>query len=105
MKPQDNRHPLNAPGPFYVAKDECMACHAPEAEAPELMSFDDASGSCYFHRQPVTPEELTHATMAVWASCCSAVTYSGGDPQVLTQLRRLNGGSSKPASWWQFWKR
>ena len=33
----------NVSGDFYVAKDECMGCGAPEAEAPDLIAFDEQS--------------------------------------------------------------
>lgn len=80
------RTPLNVPGPFYVAKDECIACGAPEAEAPSLMAFDEDRGSCYFRRQPATPDETYRAIRAVWVSCCGAVRYAGDDPTVTARL-------------------
>ena len=81
--------PLNAPGPFYVVRDECIACHAPEAEAPELMAFDETAGTCYFHRQPQTPEETEHAIQAVVVACCDAVQYRGTDPIILKRFVEL----------------
>jgi ferredoxin len=81
------RTPKNVPGPFYVIKDECIACGAPEAEAPTLMAFDDDAGSCYFRRQPSDPAETDRAIRAVWASCCGAVRYGGSEPAVLARLR------------------
>ena len=86
--------PQNAPGDFYVAKDRCIACGAPEAEAPELMGFDDAAPSCYFRRQPATPAEVEQAIRAVWVSCCEAVRYRGEDPDVLRRLRALGEDAS-----------
>ena len=77
--------PLNAPGPFYVGRDECIQCGAPEAEAPSLMAFDDYRGSCYFVRQPATPAETEQAIRAVCVSCCGAVRYGGSDLLVLQQ--------------------
>jgi ferredoxin len=76
-------HHLNSAGPFFVEKDQCIACRAPEQEAPELMSFDEQGGSCYFHRQPGTPEEIEHAIQAVWVACCDAVHYGGTDSTIL----------------------
>lgn len=35
--PLPRRCPLNAPGPFYTL-GLCMACEAPEAEAPDLLA-------------------------------------------------------------------
>ena len=79
------RTPLNAEGDFYVEKDMCLACMAPEYEAPELMGYDEQTG-CYFRRQPGKPEELDHAIMAVRASCIAALRYAGNDPKILERL-------------------
>lgn len=38
--------PQTPPCDFYVAKDRCIACGAPEAEALALMGFDYAARSC-----------------------------------------------------------
>ena len=82
----EERTPKNAPGPFYVAKDQCITCMAPEAEAPDLMAFDEEVTSCYFHRQPQSPNETYRAIRAMWVSCCGALRYGGRDAEVLTRL-------------------
>ncbi len=82
----NERTPLNAEGDFYVEKDMCITCLAPEHEAPELMGLDETTG-CYFRRQPQTPEELEHAIEAVHASCVAALRYAGSDPEILERLR------------------
>ena len=41
------RTPLNVESAFYVEKDTCFICAAPEAEAPELIGYDEETG-CYF---------------------------------------------------------
>ena len=83
---------MNAPGPFYVMNDSCIACEAPELEAPDLMSHEEIGPlgfyCCYFKNQPKTPEELDRAILAVIVSCCGAVRYKGRDPQVLNWLRK-----------------
>lgn len=81
--------PLNARGDFYVAKGECITCGAPEAEAPDLMAFDEAESSCYFQRQPSTSEEFDQAVRALCVSCCGAVRYRGTDPTVQKKLADL----------------
>ena len=81
---------LNAPGPFYTAEGQCMMCGAPEAEAPDLMAFDEARGTCYFRRQPATPEETVRAVHAVAVACCDGVRYAGSDPMILQELQRLD---------------
>lgn len=84
---QEPRYHLNAEGDFYVLDGMCMACAAPEHEAPELMAHDpDGLGHCYFKRQPATSQELQRATRAVSVGCCDAVRYGGTDPAVLAQL-------------------
>jgi hypothetical protein len=79
----------NAPGDFYVEKDVCLQCMAPEVEAPELMGFDKRSGDCYFKKQPATPEEIEHAIAAVSVSEIQGLRYKGNDEYVLGRLREL----------------
>jgi hypothetical protein len=88
------RFPLNAPGDFYVQDGMCIACTAPEHEAPDLMAHycdDSMSYQCYFRRQPETADELERAIQAVEVGCCGAVRYGGRDPEV---IRRLINGST-----------
>jgi hypothetical protein len=80
------RTPLNAEGDFYVMKDTCITCLAPEIKAPELMGLDETTG-CYFRRQPQTREEVEHAIEAVSVSCVAALRYAGSDPAILERLR------------------
>jgi hypothetical protein len=90
------RTPLNAPGPFYTEEDVCMSCGAPEAEAPDLMAFDAERGSCYFRRQPATPDELAQAIQAVCVACCHGVHYAGNDAEVLAELQRRSPNRFRP---------
>jgi hypothetical protein len=85
-------HPQNALGPFYVRNGECMACGAPELEAPTMMSHD-GRGHCFFARQPMTREETNAAILSTWASCCGAVRYGGEDHEILVRLAEI--GSAK----------
>lgn len=82
------RHPLNAPGDFYVEDDSCTLCGAPEAEATGLMAHSDEG--CYFTRQPETDSEIEQAINAIAVSCVSAVRYGGKDKNIIAQLRRMN---------------
>jgi hypothetical protein len=87
------RHPANAPGDFYVAVDSCIACQAPEHEAPDLMDHALAADGCYhcfFRKQPATPEERERAIRAVWVGCCGAVRYGGKDSDILQALQRYD---------------
>ena len=90
------RTPLNSEGDFYVERDTCLICMAPEHEAPELMGYDEETG-CYFKRQPQTSEEIEHATEAVWVSCVQALRYAGDDPMILERLRAKGCASQRDA--------
>jgi hypothetical protein len=79
-------HPLNAPGDFYVEAGLCLACTAPEHEAPSLMGHEEGDYHCYFKRQPQTPQETEMAIRAVIVGCCGAVRYGGRDPKIIEKL-------------------
>jgi hypothetical protein len=84
------RHHLNAPGDFYVERDMCIICRAPEHAAPDLMGFvDDPTGQsahCFFKRQPTTEAETGRAVEAIRVSCCGALRYGGADPAIISAL-------------------
>jgi ferredoxin len=128
----EQRHPhldLNAAGLFYTT-GECMACGAPEDEAPDLFApLEGENFDTYFVRQPSTPEEVERACRAAHACCVNAVRYGGTDPAIILRLGNrpqycdhlLPGGpvrlpneneqqwalvQPKPRwPWWAFWKR
>ena len=80
--------PLNAKGDFYVEKDMCLACMAPEYSAPDLMGYDTEIG-CYFKKQPVTSEEVECAIEAVEFSCIAALRYCGNNQEIIQKLRKV----------------
>lgn len=77
------------PDGFYVTDGECMACGAPDQEAPKLMSHQLADGQCFFVRQPLTEDEVDQAILAVNVSCCEAVRYDGHDAAILRRVAEL----------------
>ena len=86
------RHPLNAPGPFYVEDGVCIWCATPCHAAPELMCGEEdieSAQSCYFKRQPTNPAETARAVRALEMSCCRGLRYGGKDPAVLEHLASL----------------
>ena len=90
-------YPLNALGDFYVEEGMCIACKAPEHEAPDLMSHDPAAHAgyhCFFKRQPATKEELERAIRAVAVGCCGAVRYAGNDGAILRCLADLGSAEA-----------
>ena len=121
------RSPLNAPGPFY-STGECMACGAPEDEAPDLLAdLRDDQLETYFIRQPSSPAEIERACRAAQVCCIDAIRYAGSDPDILRRLGNseqycdfpTSRGSarvictadaeapvaSRPRRWWQFWEK
>ena len=126
------RFEKNVPGPFYTT-GECLACGAPEAEAPALFAaLDSDNYETYFVRQPCTLEEIEHACRAAEVCCLSTIRYAGHDPAILRRLGNrpdtcdhlLPGGPVRllwesdeqwnwayrkwlrsSRRWWQFWRR
>src|SRR5260370_21240797 len=80
-------HVKNAPGPFYVANTECMACGYPHVLAPDLMAWSE-DGHCYFKKQPETAAEQEQAVQAVVGSCCGQLRYAGADAHVIQSIRK-----------------
>jgi hypothetical protein len=80
-------YPKNAPGGFVVDDGYCIQCCAPQAEAPDLMDNDGTS--CYFQKQPVTPNEVERAIKAVCVSCCGAVRYVGDDVGIALRIKEI----------------
>lgn len=119
------RFAKNVSGPFYTT-GTCLACAAPEAEAPELLAeLTDDNYETYFVRQPETPEEVERACRALEACCVAALRYGGQDPTIIRRLGnrpeycdtllpegrvRLPWESEaqweavRPRKWWQFWR-
>jgi hypothetical protein len=93
-RPSERRaHRDNVEGPFYVANEECMSCGAPEAQAPELMSHDEA-GHCFFAAQPSTAKQTTDAILALATSCCGAVRYRGREAEIIRRIAELGEGET-----------
>ena len=87
-------YPENAPGPFYVQRDECISCRAPETVAPDLIGFfEDPLGTgreshCYFKKQPETVGEIECAIKAVQSNCCGSYRYAGSDNEIKKKLKK-----------------
>ena len=94
--------PENASGDFYVQRDQCIICRLPYETAPGIFGFHDASlgtgvhvGShCYVALQPATPAELDLTIEALTSSCCSAVRYSGKDPDIIERIKAKGSAQS-----------
>jgi hypothetical protein len=80
------RFEKNVPGPFYTT-NECMACGAPEAEAPDLLApLEGENLETYFVKQPTGPDEVECACRAVLCCCVDALRYGGTDPAIIRRL-------------------
>jgi hypothetical protein len=80
------RHPRNVAGPFYTTGG-CMACGAPEAEAPALLAeLRDDQLETFFVRQPATKEEVEAACRAAQVCCVSSLRYGGQEPAIIRRL-------------------
>jgi hypothetical protein len=92
----DKTYPENAPGGFYVQRDECISCRAPESVAPDLIGFfEDPSGTgrlshCYFKKQPETAGEIDRAVKAIQANCCGSYRYAGSDSEIKKKLKKAH---------------
>lgn len=86
VTPRPQRCPLNAPGPFYTL-GACLACEAPEAEAPDLLApLTGGNYTTYFVRQPQTPEEVEKACNAIRVCCVMDLRYGGTDRAIIERL-------------------
>ncbi|RYF19047.1 MAG: ferredoxin [Flavobacteriales bacterium] len=90
IKKISERFPENSEGDFYVENQVCIACGAPEGEAPDLIDHSKSEfGHCYFKKQPETPKELDRAISAMQVSCIAGIRYGGTDERILKKLYEL----------------
>jgi hypothetical protein len=88
-----DRYPENSQGDFYVGNEVCIACGAPEAEAPDLIEHSKFKyGHCYFKKQPETEDEIERAINAIAASCISGLRYGGTDEKILKRIYEIGEG-------------
>lgn len=120
------RLPKNVPGPFYTLgsrfadgsgwRGDCLACEAPEVEAPDLLApLINGNYDTYFVKQPTTPEEIEEACRAIEACCVAALRYGGTDPAIIKRLGNtaeycdyilvndtlVYVGLPRPLPWWR----
>ncbi len=127
MQPVERvRFPKNVPGPFYTLgfrfadgsgwRGECLACEAPEVEAPDLLApLANGNYDTYFVKQPTTPEEIEEACRAIEVCCVVALRYGGTDPAIIKRLGNKPAfcdylltndtlvyiGPPQPLAWWR----
>jgi hypothetical protein len=86
QQPREPRFGKNVDGPFYTTGC-CLACGAPEAEAPDLLAaLEGDNFDTYFVRQPSTSAEVARACSALRVCCVNALRYGGRDPEIIRRL-------------------
>ncbi|MCS1409933.1 MAG: hypothetical protein M2R45_03120 [Verrucomicrobia subdivision 3 bacterium] len=68
MAHKNDKHPLNAPGKFYV-DGTCVGYARYRSIVPDIFSRDDGYGMTYMLRQPTTDQENTGSTEETWIWC------------------------------------
>ena len=82
---------LNVRGPFYTL-GTCLACEAPEAEAPDLLApLKDGNYTTYFVKQPETAEEVERACNAIQVCCVMDLRYGGTNRAIIERLGNDEG--------------
>jgi len=95
----------NVPGAWYTTGG-CLACGAPEHEAPELLApLDDGNSLTFFVRQPTTRSEQEHACAAAAHCCVNAVRYGGRDRSIIRALGNSPECSDHVIGWLGILKR
>lgn len=93
VPPLFEREEKAVPGPFYVAKDQCIICEFPPSISPRCIRMNDALCNsekyCHVFKQPETEEELDSMVAAMRDSCVKAIRYCGTDPKILKRLSSL----------------
>jgi hypothetical protein len=88
-------HPANAPGDFYVLDGCCTMCEVPFYEAPGLfgVASDGGSSHCFVQRQPVSESELDQMLQAIRCAELQCIRYRGTDANLQNKLIELGEGS------------
>ena len=71
------RHAQNAPGPFWIDQDVCVACAVCYAEAGDNIRFDDHVARSYVYKQPEGDNEMAAVREAVDMCPVEAVKEDG----------------------------
>jgi len=81
-------HPQSAPGDFYVENDQCMACGAPHAVAPDLIGWavNSEYEHCIWKKQPRTGAELEQSLAVFEAACLGCHRYAGTDSSIMETI-------------------
>ncbi len=78
MADKQAKWPQNILGPFYV-DDQCIACDACVAEAPNFFQMNDTDGHAFVFRQPENEKEFENCLEAMAACPVEAIGQDGQD--------------------------
>ena len=87
MADNNQPHPKNVPGPFYVLNGCCTACDLPRSEAPDLFTYE--LSHCYVKRQPGTKDEVDRMLRAASFADMECIRYRGNDAGVLRRFAEV----------------
>jgi ferredoxin len=104
-----HRHPLNAPGKYYV-DNQCMFCHGCRHAFPECFGGEEKDVS-YVIRQPNTPDEIARMQEVIDGCPVEAIGDDGDqhDWQTAPPTRYDVDSPPQPTHpepkrpWWNFW--
>lgn len=76
MADSDNKHPDNAPGPYYV-DDSCISCGVCIETAPDNFDLDDYTDQAYVFKQPENRDERDECRLAMNSCPADAIGDDG----------------------------
>ena len=87
---QDQPHPLNVPGDFYVLDGCCTMCGVPFQEAPDL--FGQLDGHCFVKQQPAYADQYDQMIEVFRRQELRCIRYRGTDRYVQRRIAELGEG-------------
>lgn len=85
------RHPLNAPGGFYIENECCASCGVMHDEAPTLLAWDNDL-HCFVAQQPETEDEIRQAIQAMMVMEMDCLRYGGADLRIRERVTDAGHG-------------
>lgn len=79
MADNNSKHPLNAPGAFYV-DDTCGDCDYCREAAPRIFTRDEDRGASYVDAQPQSDEDIEKALEALEGCPHGSIGRDGDKP-------------------------
>lgn len=73
MRSEENRHPLNAVGKFWIDRDVCLACDVCSEETEKNIKYDSETGTSYVFKQPENEDEFKAVRKAIDYCCVEAI--------------------------------